>query len=363
MIEKKKVFVISTVGLIYDGITSVIVSYLHSMNLQDLDVYVAGTIDVKLSIRKQLESIGCKVVDFPNRRNETIKYTLALIKFIRKNHIDIVHAHGNSGTLAIEMGAAWFGGCKKRIAHSHNTKCDQVKADKILRPFFNMLYTDALACGEEAGRWLFGKKRFTVLQNGRDIDLFSFNEKKREEVRKEYNLSDQLAIGNVGGFVEQKNHKFLLEIYKEILKIKPSAKLFMIGDGPLREDIEKKAHNISENIIFTGPTDRVADLLQAMDGMILPSIFEGLPLVAVEWQMNGLPCILSDTITRDCAFMDNIAFISLYEDAEKWATTIIKMVDHEKREKKSFLAKHKAKIAGFDINDSALILQKIYTHD
>ena len=138
MKNNKKILIISTVGLIYDGITSVVVSYLKAMNREDLEIYVVGTINVKESIRKQIESLGCKVVDFPDRRNDTMRYFLQLSKFIRKNKIDIVHAHGNSGTLAIEMVAAWLGGCKKRIAHSHNTKCDQVKADKILRPIFNM---------------------------------------------------------------------------------------------------------------------------------------------------------------------------------------------------------------------------------
>ena len=270
MVREKKVLIISTVGLIKDGITSIIVSYLKAMDRQGLDFFVLGTIKVENSIRKELEDMGCRVVDFPNRRENPFQYMMMLIKFIRKEHIDIVHTHGNSGTMAIEMTAAWLGNCKRRIAHSHNTKCDQIKADKLLRPIFNLLYTDAFACGEDAGKWLFGNKSFKVLKNGRDISLYAFNKNVREKVRKELGIKGQLMIGHVGSFVEQKNHYFLLKIYKHILRIEPTAKLFMIGDGALKQSIEKEARNISNNIIFTGNLDCTADILQAMDGMLLP---------------------------------------------------------------------------------------------
>lgn len=187
-----KVLIISTVGLKYEGITSVIVSSLKAMNRDNLDIYVAGTIEVHPSIRKELEKINCKVIDFPSRKVETVKYFFSLIRFIHKNRIDVVHAHGNSATLSIDLLAAWIGGCKKRIAHSHNTKCDQAKADKILHPLFDNLYTDALACGNNAGEWLFGHKPFDIITNGRDIETFKFNESIRLRIRKEFNLEGKL---------------------------------------------------------------------------------------------------------------------------------------------------------------------------
>ena len=360
MVREKKVLIISTVGLIKDGITSIIVSYLKAMDRQGLDFFVLGTIKVENSIRKELEDMGCRVVDFPNRRENPFQYMMMLIKFIRKEHIDIVHTHGNSGTMAIEMTAAWLGNCKRRIAHSHNTKCDQIKADKLLRPIFNLLYTDAFACGEDAGKWLFGNKSFKVLKNGRDISLYAFNKNVREKVRKELGIKGQLMIGHVGSFVEQKNHYFLLKIYKHILRIEPTAKLFMIGDGALKQSIEKEARNISNNIIFTGNLDCTADILQAMDGMLLPSLFEGLPLVAVEWQMNGLPCLLSDTITKECVFSKSVEFLSLDVSPEIWARRIVEMAQNNTRGKSELDAVKQAKAARFDIEDNAALLKKYY---
>lgn len=357
---KTKVLIISTVGLIYDGITSVITSYLQAMDLSDLDVYVISTIKEEKGIVKKIEKLGCNIVKLPSRKTQTVSYFINLITFIKKNKIDIVHAHGNSGTLSIEMLAAWIGGCKKRIAHSHNTKCNQVMADKILRPIFNILYTDAIACGDDAGRWLFRNNPFSVLSNGRDIELFSFDENIRQEKRTELNLKNEIAIGHVGGFFEQKNHRFLLEIFREILKEEPTAHFFLIGYGPLRAEIESSAEDLKDNLIFVGTTSNISDYLQAMDGMLLPSLYEGLPLVAIEWQINGLPCVLSDKVTKECAFMDNCVFMSLAESAEVWAKEIIALIKSNDRIQNSKRAVSESKIRGFDIQDGALKLKNIY---
>lgn len=354
----KKVLIVSTVGLIYDGITSVIVSYLQAMNLEGLDIYVVGTIEIEPNIRNQIESTGCKVIEFPNRKTETLEYFLFMARFIRKNQIKVIHAHGNSGTLAIEMVAAWVGGCKKRIAHSHNTKCDQIKADKLLKPIFNLFYTDGLACGEAAGRWLFGNRKFEVLTNGRDIDKYRFNIQTRENIRKYLNVGNEIVIGHVGGFFVQKNHRFIVEIYRELKRQEPSCKLFMIGDGPLKQQIEKSCSDL--NITFTGAIDNIPEYINAMDGMILPSLFEGLPLVAIEWQINGLPCILSDVITRDCKLTDNVVFMSLDREAQEWAKSILAEIKNNNRELSSIKACNMIKDSEFNIKKNAKKLERIY---
>lgn len=356
----KKVLIISTVGLGYDGITNVILSYLRGMNLKGLDIYIASTIKCEKSIKNEIEKLKCQIIELPSRQTETIKYFFALESFIRKNSIEVIHAHGNSGTLAIELLAGWFGGCKKRIAHSHNTKCDYVKADKILRPIFNLLYTDALACGNNAGKWLFGKRPFTILFNGRDIELFTFNEELRKQKRRELRIENEIVVGHVGGFTKPKNYQFLLDIYRELLKMEPSIRLVLIGDGPLKDDVKAKADDMKNNLLFVDATSQVADYLQAMDGMLLPSLYEGLPLVALEWQINGLPCILSDVVTKECAFADNCKFMSLENSPEEWAKAIIVLVKDNERAEESRKAANNAKICGFDIKDNAKVLRKLY---
>lgn len=354
----KKILIISTVGLIYDGITSVILSYLQAMNLEGLDVSIVGTIEIKEGIRQQIENIGGCVVELPNRKTDTFLYFNELTKYIRKNHIDVIHAHGNSGTLAIEMLAGWLGGCKKRIAHSHNTKCNQVKMDKLLRPIFNTFYTEGLACGEGAGRWLFGNRKYSILTNGRDLDKYRFNPEIRKSIRHLWGIDEEIAIGHVGGFFEQKNHIFLIEIYKEIKRICPACRLFMIGDGPLRDEIEKKCEGLE--VIFTGTIDNVQEYLSALDGMLLPSLFEGLPLVAVEWQINGLPSILSDSVTKECKLTDNIDYLPLTVPAKKWAELIVQKIKRNNRQKCADQAYEILNDSIYNIKKSAKDLERLY---
>ena len=356
----RKIIIVSTVGLIYDGITSVITSYLEAINRDDLEIYVVATIKSDPRIEEKISNLGCHIVHLPSRRENTIQYFLSLISYIKKNNIDVIHAHGNSATLSIEMIAGFLGGCKKRIAHSHNTKCDQVKVDKLLRPLFYLFYTDALACGKEAGEWLFKNRPFYVLKNGRSIEKYAFSEKTREKIRNSYHISDELVLGHVGGFFEQKNHQFLIQVYREILKIRPNTKLFLIGDGPLKKEIEEISSDLGDRVIFIGTTDKVSDYLQAMDGMIFPSLFEGFPLVVIEWQINGLPAVLSDSITKDCQITESVKFESLKQDAAIWANNILKLITTSDRKTNSAAATELVKKAGFDISDNAENLRKIY---
>lgn len=359
---KRRVLVISTVGLIYDGITSVILANLQAMKCENVKLYVVSTIKAEDTICQEFINLGCELVELPNRKENPLKYFFALWRFIKKNKIEVIHANGNSATLAVEMVAAMLGGCKKRIAHSHNTRCDQKKADKILRPLFYATYTDALACGDEAGRWLFPNRDFVVINNGRDINKFSYNQDVREQMREKLNIGKNIAIGHVGGFVPQKNHEFLLEIYKHILIKMPNAKLYMFGDGYLMDEIKGKAKllGIEKNIIFTGNVSNVADYINAMDAMILPSLFEGLPLVVIEWQINGIPTLISDRITNECILTDFVKVMSLEQNPEEWSEEILNMAQNSHRIGASEIMIQKIKQAGFDIIDSSKKLEQIY---
>jgi glycosyltransferase involved in cell wall biosynthesis len=357
-----KILIISTVGLSFDGITSVVCEYIRAMDRDGLNFYVADTIHTEETIRKDLLSWGCKLVPLPDRRSSLFAYYRKLRSFIRKEKIDIVHAHGNSATLAVEMLAAKLGGCKRRIAHSHNTQCEHVKADRMLRPLFKHLYTDAVACGKEAGKWLFGDKPFLVLNNGRDLQKFRFRDEARKLVREEFSIGESLAVGNVAGFVPAKNHEFLLKIYAALLEKDPDIRLFMIGDGDLRPRIEEKAKELGifDRILFTGKTTRVPEILQGLDVMVLPSLYEGLPLVVMEWQAAGLPSVLSDTVTKECRVTDLVTYVSLDENPEKWADMILSEAARNMRMEQSSEARQKLKEAGYDIKENAAVLKALY---
>ncbi len=357
-----KILIISTVGLIYDGITSVILNNVSAMDRTGLEIHIAGTIRVDDGIRRKFEELGCRMVSLPNRKKNTLRYFFRLAGYIRRERIEVVHANGNSATLAIEMLTAMLGGCRKRIAHSHNTRCDQVRADKMLRPLFYRLYTEALACGKDAGRWMFGDRPFTVLNNGRDIGTYKYDPAVRESMRARLGIRKEPVFAHVGGFVPQKNHSFLTEVYEEIAKKMPEVRFFFVGDGPLRNEIEEKAGNleIGNRTSFTGIVKNVSEYLQAFDVMVFPSLFEGLPLAVIEWQLAGLPCLISDTVTDECVISDSVSFFSLNRSPAEWADEAINMAKTQDRMAISETAAKKAMERGYDINDSAAQLRAIY---
>ena len=356
----KKVVIVSTVGLGYDGITSVIISYLEAMNKKDLKIFVVSTIKSEPEIENRIKKMDVEIIHLPSRKSDTAKYFFSLVSFIKKNRVDVIHAHGNSATLAIELLAGLIGGCKKRIAHSHNTKCERVRADRILRPMFNLLYTDAIACGDAAGKWLFKNDNFIILKNGRDIQKYTFSLERRKEMREKYSIEKNLVIGHVGGFNKQKNHEFLIDIFRKIKETDNDAVLLLVGDGPLRKEIEASVDDIKTNVVFTGSVDNVDDYINAMDCMVLPSLFEGLPLVVIERQINGVPSLLSNNISSECKLTDTVRFESLDNGPQIWASDIIKMIKSSNKMRDSISNSEIIKKKGFDIVDNADILKKIY---
>ena len=356
-----KVLIINTVGMGFDGITNSIMNYYRFLDKSDMQIDFVATNEVDDRLTNQIEWNGGKVYALFMRNKNPFQYIKELTKIIKDGEYDIVHAHGNSCTLQTEMYAAKKGGAKVRIAHSRNTTCSHKIFHRILRPFFDRTYTHGFACGVDAGKWLFEDKRFTVITNGTDIEKFSYKNEIRQEYRKKYNLEGKKVIGHVGSFFYQKNHDFLIDIFYELTKMDSECVLFLMGDGDLRPEIESKAKELGiyDKIIFTGKTLEVPQLLQAMDVMVLPSRFEGLPNVAIEWQIACLPAILSDKVTRDAKITELVEFMGLGEGAKAWATKIndTKIIDRQLISEK---IEYTVRFAGFDIQDNAKELKRLY---
>lgn len=262
--------------------------------------------------------------------------------------------------MAIDLLAARLGGAKVRIAHSHNSRCKFMLLHRVLRLPFDLLYTHAFACGDEAGRWLFHQKPFTVVRNAIDTRQFAYREDVRSAVRAELGLTDdEIALGCVANFTPHKNHTFMLNMYAELLRHDPRYRLVLVGDGALRETLEQQTRDlgISDCVRFLGIRTDVPRLLQMMDVMILPSLYEGFPTVALEWQAAGLPTLMSDTTTRACAFVDSARFIPL--DTGEWVRAILAtpLADRAAASRDGIRAITEA---GFDLTAAAAALQDDY---
>lgn len=363
--SKIKVFHVLTSGLRKEGIASAQMEFFKRMNRDKFDIIVAAVHDNEEEMINEFRKYGCEVVVFSDRKRETVKYFLELIGYLRKEKPDIIHVHGSSALLSIELVAAKVARIKIRIAHSRNTKADNARSDRFLRLIFNHSYTDALACGEDAGKWLFPKHKFTVVHNGKDFEKFCYSSSLRTQKRIEMDLDGKIVVGHVGRINHQKNHEYLLRVFNEFAKNHENAILYLMGDGPMLDRIKAQVltfKGLEQKVIFAGGVSNVFERLQAMDIMVFPSKYEGLPNVVLEWQAEGLPCLISDKITTECAVSDLVRFASIEDDPKVWADKMDEMLEqYTDREAQAARGTEALKQNGFDIKDATKQLEDIYT--
>lgn len=355
--QKLPVLELVTTPMGFDGQTLFPLRITDLMENIRADFLAYGSCDER--IRAQIETSGGRVYVAPSRLRHPLKYIRFVSRVVRENGYEIVHAHGSSCTLAVDLLAAKLGGATVRIAHSHNSRCRFTALHHVLRPLFLRLYTHAMACGEEAGRWLFGERPFTVVRNAIDVRAFRFDPAVRPDVRAEFDLGDSLTLGCVASFTAIKNHAFLLDVFARLLERRPDCTLMLVGDGELRLSMEERAQalGIASRVRFTGIRTDVSRLLQAMDVMLLPSLFEGFPTVALEWQSAGLPILLADGITPDCAFADTVSLLPL--NPERWLEALLSLPETNRTDasRQSIEALTRA---GYDLRTAAKTLEKDY---
>lgn len=317
--------------------------------------------DIRSDLREEFDANGSRIYKITCRNKNPLLYVTKLSRLIKKNKYDIVHAHGNSCTLALEMYAAKKGGVKVRISHGHSSSCKYKFAHKLMRNIFDKAYTHAFACGQVAGKWLYRDKHYVVINNGIEIKKFKYNPEIRKEYRDKYNMHGKKIIGHIGHFTYTKNHDFLLDVFKELYNRDSKYRLLLIGEGHLKYDIEKKVSNLGldDVVLFTGKSLEVPQLMQAMDMIVMPSHYEGLPLTLVEAQSACLPCFVSDSVSKEAAITELIQFISLHKTPEEWAS-VVNALEFENREINSDKMYSQIINEGYSINNNAKRMKELY---
>jgi len=266
----------------------------------------------------------------------------------------IIHCH------FFTMASAFFSVAKRAgcstIVHAHTSKTN----NRIKELMLKSVEKDAdfcFACSQEAGKWLFPHREFTVLNNAIDTERFMFNPAVRREYREEFQLKNEYVLGTVARLIAVKNPFVLIEVFKIVHQKNQQSKLLWVGDGRLRPEIEQKLREegLSDSVILTGVRSDVPDLLQAMDCFLLPSVFEGLPVTLIEAQGSGLPCFVSETVTKEADITGLCQYLPL-NSPETWADAILN--DRTKRENTS----QKIIDAGYDIQTTAKWLEDFYLH-
>lgn len=358
-----KIFTIITGNLKHDGITITQKELIKNFKIDDYDYFLVANEKSDKNIVHDFINLGCKIVLLPDRKSNPIKYFFSLIKVLKDYRPDVVHVHGSSSIMFIELLAAKLAGVNVRIAHSRNTRSNYSKLDRVFRPLFNSLYTHALACGDDAGNWLFGNRKFEVIHNGKDFTKFKYNDSIRNSMRIQENVGNKIIIGHVGAFNYQKNHEFIIKVFYEFNKKHNNSILYLIGDGKNKDKIENIAVELGiiEQIKFVGIVENIQDYLQLMDVMIFPSRFEGLPNVVLEWQAMGLPCIISDKITKECIVSNLVESVSINIDPKVWADKIEQILSNfTDRISQSNEGIKGLRRNGFDVSDTAIQLDEIY---
>lgn len=278
----------------------------------------------------RIRELGGKVYKLPRMTAKPIANLRGIRKIVREGKYNIVIRHTPNAVVAPQLVAAKRGGAKCVILHSHATD-DPSRLLHCIGRFMirHMRRVERFACSEAAGKWMYGKNRpFTIVKNAIDTQYFAFSPEKRAKIRAEFGLTDQTLFGHVGNFSPVKNHAFLLEVFAKIVGDLPNARLMCVGDGELREEIERKAFEfgISDKLILTGIRKDVDMLMSAMDMLIFPSLYEGIPLTLIEAQAAGLPIVASDTIGSVEVTADLIQRKKLTEPAEAWAKACIDLL-------------------------------------
>lgn len=343
------------------GIGTVIMNYCKALDKEKYDLTILAGQLISEKYEKECLENNIHLVALPSRHGNPKGHYIALWKALRAGHYDIVHDHGSSSMMAIELTIAKLAGVKNRIAHSHNSTCPNMKVHKLLNPYFRTVYTKALACGQLAGNWLFGENNFEVLPNGFHTDDFTFFKNERDAVRNKLGVENQLLIGHIGRINEQKNQEYLLDVFKEVAAIRGDAILLIVGIGPDEEKIKSrvKEHPYRDRIILYGETDNPTALYSAMDIFVLPSRYEGLPVVLLEAQMTGLPCIVSDKVTREVDFGE-IQWLSIEDAPTNWAKSILQTAVKSNVQRRNYRSKHITRIQSYDINQTVNQLDRIY---
>lgn len=354
-----RLLLVNTVRTTQNGQTMFLLNYLRHMDRSSMQIGFVAANSVEQWVRDELAGMGVRLYELPYRNRKPVKYVRALSRLMREDGYDIVHAHGNSATLASEMLAAKSAGVPVRIAHSHNTRCNHVMMHRALTPLLQACATARFACGQEAGEWLFGKRDFEIIRNASDAGVYGFDAERRAEIRESLGLTDRIVVGTVGSLNEQKNPLFLLDAFAKAREKNDKLHLLHVGDGNLRPQVEEKISRLGlqAHVTLIGRVNDVPDKLQAMDMMALPSLYEGFPCVLVEWQLNGLSALVSDVVTRDCDMTGLLRYMPL--DANAWAEA---MADARAGDRTKVSAASAEKVArkGYDIATEAARLKARY---
>lgn len=343
------------------GLETMLMNYYRNIDRTKIQFDFLTHRSVPGAYDQEIHCLGGRIYQAPRLYPQNYVHYFKFMRafFAKHPEYSVIHSHIDTMS-AFPLMAAKKAGVPVRIAHSHNTKIDRdlkyliKECGHILTPYVSNVYC---ACGTEAGKFMFGKRDFKVIHNAVDLEKYNFSEKVRKKKRQELGIDNNLVIGHVGRYRYVKNQSFLIDVFYHICKKVPKSVLLLIGKGEDEQMLKNKAKKLGiyNKIKFLIDRSDVDELYQTMDIFVMPSLFEGLPVVGIEAQANGLPCVISDNISDEIIATENVVRKSLKESPEAWAETILKL---EKNRQRANIGQLRNK--GYDIKTEAISLQEWY---
>ena len=343
------------------GLETMIMNYYRNIDRSKVQFDFLVHRQEEATYDKEILSLGGHIYRMPVLNPFSKAYFSSLDSFFKEHRYNIVHSHLDCMS-AYPLKIAQKNGVCVRIAHSHNKSQDKnlkYPIKLLSKRLIPKYATHLFACGKEAGDWMFNGKPYTILNNAIDAQIYVYNERVRDEVRKELNLTnDNLVVGHVGRFNPQKNHSFIIDVFNAVYEKNKNARLVLVGSGDGQQAIEDKVKSLglSDSVLFLGSRGDVNRVLQAMDVFLFPSLYEGLPLSIIEAQAAGLPCIISDNVPSECIKTDRVFRYSLSEPTDFWADKIFEALKISKKDTLSEII-----ASGFDIKENSRKLEDFYT--
>ena len=323
--------------------------------------------ELKGGYEEEIRSFGSRIYQLPRFVVANyFSFAKKWNKLLESNQYDIVHGHVSSSASVYLKIAKKHGA--KTLLHSHSAGYRGNPFEIAVKKFFSKKakeYADLwFSCSDKAAERLFGKnfendKRYHEIPNAINTCNYLFNIQKRNALREKMNaLEDTKVIGHIGSMTPPKNHLFIIDVFKVIHKIEPNSLLLLVGDGPLEGNIKKHAKECKcdDCILFTGNMPNANEFLMAMDVMIFPSLFEGLPVTVVEAQATGLPVLLSDCVTNHVAITNLIKVLSLKERTDVWATELLSLIQKRNRQAYNYAVAN----SDFEMKKSVKKISELY---
>lgn len=350
------------------GMENVIMNLYRAIDKTKIQFHFAVHSEEKSDYEDEIISMGGKIIRFPLYRENPLIYKKEWLEFWKKNKdfYSWFHYHTNSLANITAIKAAKKEGMKNIIIHAHSSYANKGKIQKIHDYIhrINQKYIMhsnivCIAVSNDAAIWLFGKNnhKVKIINNGINYGAYLPSLNDRKIIREKYNIdNDSLVIGHVGNFLKVKNHKFLIEVFKEIKLIENQSILLLLGDGILKNEIQDlvKKEGLEDSVLFLGNVPEVSSYLNSMDVFIFPSIFEGLGMSVIEAQVNGLPVLLSSTLPNEVKISPSFVKLELKKGAKEWAKAAINLISPNRIEQKGYLNNK------FDINNTMREIVELY---